>query len=83
VLSHEDIALLVAGAQDAITAFSTADVDRKAELYRQLRLKIAYNHAKRSIRLSASPSGSCTKLCPRPELDLAYTIGPTDEILIN
>jgi hypothetical protein len=82
-LSRDDVALLVASIQDVMTALRATDPDRKAELYRQLGLKIAYNHAKRSIRLSASPSGSCTKLCPRPEVSPAYTIGPTDDILIN
>jgi site-specific DNA recombinase len=69
VLSHDDIALLVASIQNVMSAFRVADPDRKAEIYRQVGLKIAYDHAKRSIRLSASPSGSCTKLCPRGDLN--------------
>jgi site-specific DNA recombinase len=69
VLTHDEIALLVASIQDVMSAFRAANEGRKAEIYRQVGLKIAYNHAKRSIRLSASPSGSCTKLCPRGDLN--------------
>lgn len=64
VLTHDDIALLVASIQDVMSAFRAANPRRKGRIYRQVGLKIAYNHVKRSIRLSASPSGSCTKLCP-------------------
>ncbi len=47
----------------------TADPIDKAEVYRQLGLRLTYKPGLRVIAAEANPSGSCTSLCPRGELN--------------
>jgi hypothetical protein len=42
----------------------TADPVDKAEVYRQLGLKLTYKPGLRVVDAEAEPSGSCTSLCP-------------------
>ena len=46
-----------------------ADPTDKAEVYRQLGIKLTYKPGLRLIQAEASPSGSCTKVCPEGDLN--------------
>ncbi|MGE5829880.1 MAG: hypothetical protein ACM30G_16180, partial [Micromonosporaceae bacterium] len=47
----------------------SADPMDKADIYRQLALKLTYEPGLRLIKAEADPNGSCTKVCRRPELN--------------
>jgi hypothetical protein len=50
-----------------------ADPDDKAEVYRQLDIKLTYKPGLRLIQAEASPSGSCTKVCPETNTSYKHT----------
>ena len=52
-----------------MAAFRGTRPELKAELYDRLGLTIRYNHANRTARLTIDPGRSCTKLCPRGDLN--------------
>ena len=82
VLSEDDIEALIEGVGDVMAAFRNTRPELKAELYDRLGLTIRYNHANRTARLTIDPGRSCTKLCPRPDVDLGYAAF-TNDVMID
>jgi hypothetical protein len=53
------------------------------ELYGRLGLTIRYNHANRTAHVTIDPGRTCTKLCPRPDVDLRYVPAFTHDLMID
>ena len=68
-MNPEEINTLVEAMSGIATILRQADPTDKAEVYRQLGIKLTYKPGLRLIQAEASPNGSCTKVCPTPELD--------------
>jgi hypothetical protein len=73
---------LIEGVGDVMAAFRGARPELKAELYDRLGLTISYNHTNRTARLTIDPGRSCTKLCPRPDVDLGCAPTFTHDVLV-
>jgi len=54
----------------------------KAEVYRQLGIKLTYKPGLRLIQAEASPSGSCTKMCPEADLNSLYMASLREDLLL-
>ena len=66
-----------------MTAFRGTRPELKAELYDRLGLTISYNHANRTAQLTIDPGRSCTRLCPRPDVDPGYVQAFTHDLMIG
>ena len=66
-----------------MAAFRSTRLELKAELYDRLGLTNSYNHANRTARVMIDPGRSCTKLCPRPDVDLRYAPTFAHEAMID
>jgi hypothetical protein len=61
------------------TILRQTDPTVKAEVYRQLGIKLTYKPGLRLIQAEASPSGSCTKVCPEIDTNqypISADLGP-------
>jgi hypothetical protein len=54
---------------DEVFGTHRADPADKADVYRQLGIKLTYQPDLRLIQAEASPDGSCTQMCPRGDLN--------------
>jgi site-specific DNA recombinase len=63
-MTADEINTLVEAMSGIASILRQADPTDKAEVYRQLGIKLTYKPGLRSIQAEASPSGSCTKVCP-------------------
>jgi site-specific DNA recombinase len=69
IMTAEEIKTLVEAMAGIATILREADPTDKAEVYRQLGIKLTYKPGLRLIQAEASPSGSCTKVCPEGDLN--------------
>jgi site-specific DNA recombinase len=69
ILTEADIRTLIEGVGDVMGAFRDARPELKADLYDRMGLTIRYNHLNRTARLTIDSNRSCTKLCPRGDLN--------------
>jgi site-specific DNA recombinase len=65
-MTTDEINTLVEAMAGIATILRQADPSDKAEVYRQLGIKLTYKPGLRLIQAEAAPSGSCTKVCPEP-----------------
>jgi hypothetical protein len=63
-MTADEINTLVEAMSGIASILRQADPTDKAEVYRQLGIKLTYKPGLRSIQAETSPSGSCTKVCP-------------------
>jgi hypothetical protein len=68
-MTHEEINTVVEALSGIAAILRSAGPMDKADIYRQLGLRLTYQPGLRSIRAEASPDGSCTKVCPRGDLN--------------
>jgi hypothetical protein len=68
-MTAEEIGTLVEAIAGMATILRQADPTDKAEVYRQLGIKLTYKPGLRLIQAEASPNGSCTKVCPEGDLN--------------
>jgi len=73
-MTADEINTLVEAMAGIATVLRQADPADKAEVYRQLGIKLTYKPGLHLIQAEASPSGSRTKVCPEPELNLNYMV---------
>jgi site-specific DNA recombinase len=68
-MSHDEIARIVAGLSDYLDVLRHADPADKAELYKQLGLKLTYRPQEQTVRAEArlSPQRSEKGSCPRTD----------------
>jgi hypothetical protein len=64
-MTSDEINTVIDALAGIATILRTADPADKAEVYRQLGLRLTYKPGPRIITAEANPSGSCTSLCPR------------------
>ncbi|MGC5331135.1 hypothetical protein [Micromonospora sp. DT62] len=64
-MSPDEIHRLVETLGNITTVLRNADPADKARVYRELGLTLTYRPTARTVSAQATPSGSCTKLCPR------------------
>ena len=64
IMTTDEINTLVEAMSGIATILRKADPTDKAEVYWQLGIKLTYKPGLRLIQAEASPSGSCTKVCP-------------------
>jgi site-specific DNA recombinase len=82
IMTPDEINTLVEAMAGIAEILRRADPDDKAEVYRQLGLKLTYKPGLRLIQAEAGPSGSCTKVCPEPELNLNYMVDLREDLLL-
>jgi hypothetical protein len=68
-MTPEEINTMVEALAGIAAILRTADPIDKAEVYRRLGLRLTYKPSLRVIAAEANPSGSCTSLCPRGDLN--------------
>lgn len=68
-MTADEIRTLVEAMSGIAAILKVAHPADKAELYRELGLRLIYEPGPRLIKAEASPSGSCTKMCPRGDLN--------------
>lgn len=81
-MTADEINTLVEGIASFATILRQADPADKAEIYRQLGIKLTYKPGLRLIQAEASPSGSCTKMCPEADLNPYYMPRLGDDLLM-
>ncbi|MEN3608369.1 recombinase family protein [Plantactinospora sp. ZYX-F-223] len=64
-MTPDEINTIVEALNGITAILRTAEPADKAEVYRQLGLKLTYKPGPRIIEAEAEPSGSCISLCPR------------------
>ncbi|MGW4464762.1 hypothetical protein [Micromonospora sp. NPDC004704] len=73
-MTPDEIDTMVEALSGIANILRTADPADKAQVDQQLGLKLTYKPGLRIIEAEANPDGSCTSLCPRPELNSNYII---------
>jgi hypothetical protein len=68
-MTVDEISTLVDAMSGIATILRQADPADKAEVYQQLGIRLTYKPGLRLIQAEASPSGSCTKVCPEGDLN--------------
>lgn len=68
-MTADEINTLVEAMAGIATILRQAELADKAEVYRQLGIKLTYKPGLRLIQAEASPNGSCTKVCPEGDLN--------------
>ncbi len=68
-MSPEEINTMVEALSGMTRILRSANPMDKAEIYRQLGLTLTYEPGLRLIKAEADPEGSCTKVCPRGDLN--------------
>ncbi|WP_435091172.1 zinc ribbon domain-containing protein [Micromonospora aurantiaca (nom. illeg.)] len=68
-MSPDEIRHIVETLGNITTVLRDADPADKALIYRELGLTLTYRPTARTVSAQATPSGSCTELCPRGELN--------------
>ena len=71
-LTADEISTMVDAMSGIAQILRQADPADKAEVYQQLGIRLTYKPGPRLIQAEASPSGSCTKVCPEGELSPHY-----------
>ncbi|MEU4383357.1 hypothetical protein [Micromonospora echinofusca] len=64
-MSPDEIHRLVETLRNITIVLRDADPADKARVYRELGLTLTYRPTARTVSAQATPSGSCTKMCPR------------------
>ncbi|MBV1854615.1 recombinase family protein, partial [Catellatospora tritici] len=77
-----EIGTLVEAMSGIAAILKVADPADKAELYRQLGLRLTYEPGPRLIKAEASPDGSCTSVCPRGYMNPKYMITMAGDLLL-
>ena len=73
IMTADEINTLVEAMAGIAAILRRADPSDKAEVYRQLGIKLTYKPGLRLIQAEASPNGSCTKMCPEGNTDQCPT----------
>ncbi len=81
-MTPEEINTVVEALAGIAAILRTADPIDKAEVYRQLGLKLTYKPSLHVIDAEANPSGSCTSLCPRPNLNPNYMVLLREDLVL-
>ncbi len=68
-MTTDEIRTIVEAMSGIAAILKAAHPADKAELYRELGLRLTYEPGPRLIKAEASPSRSCTKMCPRGDLN--------------
>ena len=68
-MSTDEIHRVVEALGNITAVLRDADPADKALIYRELGLNLTYRPTARTVSAQASPSGSCTELCPRGDLN--------------
>jgi len=79
-MTAEELNTLVDAMAGIATILQRADPADKAEVYRQLGIKLTSKPGLRLIQAEASPSGSCTKMCPEPNTNDIHTVMACREV---
>lgn len=79
-MTPDEIATLVDAVSGIVAILQAAEPADKAELYRELGLRLTYEPGPRLIKAEANPSGSCTRLCPRTNTKNIHTVIASREI---
>ena len=73
-MSPEEINTVVEALSGMTHILRSADPIDKTDIYRQLGLTLTYEPGLRMIKAEADPDRSCTKVCPRGDLNLEYMV---------
>ncbi|MEV1286170.1 recombinase family protein [Micromonospora sp. NPDC049679] len=68
-MSPDEIRRIVEALGNITTVLRDADPGDKALIYRELGLTLTYRPTARTVSAQATPNGSCTRLCPRGDLN--------------
>ncbi|WP_341721307.1 recombinase family protein [Micromonospora sp. FIMYZ51] len=68
-MTPDEIRHIVETLGNITTVLREADPADKALIYRELGLRLTYQPTARMVSAQAAPNGSCTKLCPRGDLN--------------
>jgi len=79
-MTADDINTLVDAMSGIATILRQADPADKAEVYQQLGIRLTYKPGLRLIQAEASPSGSCTKVCPELNTRSIHTVIASREL---
>jgi site-specific DNA recombinase len=82
-MTPDEINSLVETMADIATILRQADPADKAEIYRQLGIKLTYKPGLHLIQAEASPNGSCTKVCPEINTRVTHTAIATRELTLS
>jgi hypothetical protein len=79
-MTADEIQTIVEALSGIAAILKTAEPGDKAEVYRQLGLNLKYEPGPRKIKVEATPNGSCSSLCPRPNTRNIHTVIARREI---
>jgi DNA invertase Pin-like site-specific DNA recombinase len=80
-MTAEEINTLVETMSGIATVLRRADPTDKAEVYRELGIKLTYTPGLRLIQAETSPSRSCTKVCPEGNTRDIHTVIASRELV--
>jgi hypothetical protein len=69
IMTADEIRTIVDALSGIGAILQAADPSDKIEIYRQVGLRLTYKPGLRLISAEATPNGSCTKVCPRGDLN--------------
>jgi site-specific DNA recombinase len=82
-MTADEINLLVDAMSGIATILRQADPADKAQVYQQLGIRLTYRPGLRLIQAEASPSGSCTKVCPELHTKDTHTVIASKKLMIR
>jgi site-specific DNA recombinase len=74
VMTADEIKIIIDAIPGIAAVLGRADPADKSEVYRQPGLRLTYEPGPRMMKAEARPSGSRTKVCPRPDTRDIHTV---------
>ena len=82
-MSADEIHRIVTALGSITEVLREADPADKGQIYRELGLSLTYEPTSRTVTAQAVPSGSCTRLCPRGDVDPKYMITTSETLYLT